>query len=110
MSDPKCVVCEPCYDCKYAECATVCPVDCFYQDETMLYIHQDDCVACYDCIDKCPVQAIYKETDLKPEWAGYKELNAERARALAEAGIGNLTQDDAKAQKPLEGPNCKKRV
>ena len=32
------VVCEPCRDCKYTDCVTVCPVDCFYEDESMLYI------------------------------------------------------------------------
>jgi ferredoxin len=103
-----CVVCEPCFDCKYVECATVCPVDCFYQDETMLYIHPDECIGCDACIEKCPVQAICKEDDMKPEWESYKELNADRSRALAEAGIGHLTKESAEEQEPLEGPNCKK--
>ena len=31
-------VCQPCYDCKYTDCTVVCPVECFYQDDVMLYI------------------------------------------------------------------------
>ena len=32
------VVAEPCFDCKYTNCVVVCPVECFYQGEQMLYI------------------------------------------------------------------------
>jgi len=35
------VVCEPCHDCKYTDCVTVCPCDCFYQDDMQLYIDQN---------------------------------------------------------------------
>jgi len=38
------VVCEPCHDCKYTDCVTVCPCDCFYQDTKMLYIDPVDCI------------------------------------------------------------------
>src|SRR5205807_3694115 len=49
------VVCEPCRDCKYTDCVVVCPVDCFYQDERMLYIDPLDCIDCGACIPECPV-------------------------------------------------------
>lgn len=29
------VVAKPCFDCVYTDCVVVCPVDCFYQGETM---------------------------------------------------------------------------
>ena len=32
------IVAAPCNDCKYTDCCVVCPVECFYQDEMMLYI------------------------------------------------------------------------
>ena len=32
------IVTAPCNDCKYTDCCVVCPVECFYQDEMMLYI------------------------------------------------------------------------
>lgn len=38
------VVCAPCHDCKYTDCVTVCPTDCFYQDEMQLYIDPDECI------------------------------------------------------------------
>ena len=45
-----CVVTEPCHDCKYTDCVTVCPCDCFYQDEQMLYIDPHECIDCGACI------------------------------------------------------------
>ena len=38
------VVCEPCRDCKYSDCVEVCPVECFYEGEQMLYIHAEECI------------------------------------------------------------------
>src|SRR4051812_39011803 len=32
------VVCDPCHDCKYTDCVAVCPMECFWQDDMMLYI------------------------------------------------------------------------
>jgi hypothetical protein len=40
------VVCEPCRDCKYTDCVTVCPCECFYQDDEMLYIDPSECIDC----------------------------------------------------------------
>jgi NAD-dependent dihydropyrimidine dehydrogenase PreA subunit len=33
------VVTENCIKCKYLDCVEVCPVDCFYEGETMHVIH-----------------------------------------------------------------------
>ena len=30
------IVAEPCIKCKYTDCVTVCPVDCFHEDAEML--------------------------------------------------------------------------
>ena len=51
------VVCEPCQDRKYTDCVTVCPCDCFYQDERMLYIDPAECICCEACLPVCPVEA-----------------------------------------------------
>ncbi len=32
------VVAEPCFGCKYTDCVVVCPVECFYDGEKILYI------------------------------------------------------------------------
>jgi ferredoxin len=73
------VVAEPCFNCKYTDCVVVCPVECFYEGESMLYIHPDECIDCEACVPECPVAAIFHEDNLPEEWAAYKDLNAEMA-------------------------------
>src|SRR5262249_38780510 len=58
------VVCEPCRDCKYTDCVTVCPCDCFYQDDSQLYIDPTECIDCEACVPECPVAAIFHESDV----------------------------------------------
>ena len=45
----------------------------------MLYIDPDPCIDCQLCVAECPVQAIYQEDDLPPEWRSFIALNAEMA-------------------------------
>jgi ferredoxin len=97
------VVCEPCRDCKYTDCVTVCPVDCFYQDDKMLYIHPAECIDCEACVPECPVEAIFAEANLPAQWMSFTQRNAEHAAILKEGG-GNITAN----QDPKEGPECKK--
>ena len=85
------VVTAPCYDCKYTDCAVICPVECFYQDSTMLYIDPEDCIDCEACIPECPVQAIFREFDVPVPWTNYIQLNAERV-----ASIKNRNEDIAR--------------
>src|SRR5947209_6270684 len=100
------VVCEPCHDCKYTDCVTVCPCDCFYQDEAMLYIDPDHCIDCGACAPECPVEAIFLDVEVPARWAHFVPLNAERVAALTGAGAGPLTEkQDAK-----ERPGCRKRA
>jgi len=103
------VVCEPCQDCKYTDCVAVCPVECFFQDDTMLYIHPGICIACEACAPECPVEAIFArpghdgDTPIVPDkWASYIDLNAERAAALEAAGGTLVTAK----QEPKKGPRC----
>jgi NAD-dependent dihydropyrimidine dehydrogenase PreA subunit len=32
------IVAQPCVGCRYTDCVVVCPVECFYEGEKMLYI------------------------------------------------------------------------
>ena len=96
------VVCEPCYDCKYTDCVTVCPMDCFYQDEHMLYIDPQACIDCGACAPECPVDAIYEEATVPAHWTKYIQLNVERALATRAGAITNITQK----QEPLPGSRC----
>ncbi len=93
-----CVVCEPCRDCKYTDCVVVCPVDCFYQDGTQLYIDPHECIGCGACIPECPVEAIFDDIDVPPQWTDFIQLNAERSAQLKETG-GHITEK----QEPLVG-------
>jgi ferredoxin len=98
-------VCEPCHDCKYTDCCVVCPVECFYQDDVMLYIDPIDCIDCEACVPECPVEAIFAEANVPAQWTHYTPLNAEKCAVLKESG-GQITEkQDAK-----EGPECKKKA
>ena len=55
------VVTENCIKCKYMDCVTVCPVDCFYEGENFLVIHPDECIDCGVCQPECPADAIFAD-------------------------------------------------
>jgi ferredoxin len=96
------VVTQPCHDCKYTDCVAVCPTDCFYQDEWMLYIDPEECVDCGACVPECPVEAIFFERDVPARWQHFVALNAERVAALKHGGP--VTE----RQEPKEGAGCRK--
>ena len=86
------VVCEPCRNCKYTECVTVCPCDSFYQDEVQLYIDPDSCIDCQACQTECPVEAIYMDVDIPNDWNSFIELNAERVSVLKGMEGSHITE------------------
>ena len=76
------VVTRLCIDCVDTSCASVCPVDCFYQpkevsDElpNMLYISPDECIDCAVCEPECPWEAIYPEEDVPEIFESDVKLN-----------------------------------
>jgi ferredoxin len=77
------VVTRPCFGCKYNDCVVVCPADCFYEGEDMLYIHPDYCTECGACAAECPVQAIFHEDEVPEKWRDFVALNAEMAPKCA---------------------------
>jgi ferredoxin len=98
------VITANCNDCKYTDCCAVCPVECFYQDEMMLYIDPMECTDCGACVEECPVQAIFPEDNIPEVWADYVKINKEAARRLKKGEGGHIT-----AKQPAkEGPGCKK--
>jgi ferredoxin len=87
------VIAEPCVDVMDQSCVAVCPVDCIHFEEGVdrsLFIDPDECIDCGACEPECPVNAIFPEESLPPEWSGYTEANAvwftdkAAARALIE--------------------------
>ena len=95
------VITEPCRDCKYTDCVVVCPVECFYEGENMLYIDPVDCIDCEACVPECPVEAIFAEANVPAQWNSFTQLNAEKAAELKAAGAQITEKKDAK-----EGPEC----
>ncbi len=73
------VVTEPCVKCKFTDCVSVCPVDCFRDGENFLVIDPDECIDCGACVPECPVEAIYLDDDVPDKWQEYILLNAHLA-------------------------------
>jgi len=83
------VITDNCNGCRFTDCVSVCPVDCFYADENQLYIHPDECIDCGACEPECPVEAIYDETNLPVDKTDWLKINAEKAPQLK-----NITQKE----------------
>lgn len=62
------VVTDNCVLCKYTDCVSVCPVDCFYEGENMLVIDPEGCIDCGVCVPECPAEAISPESADLVEW------------------------------------------
>ncbi|MFI5206551.1 MAG: ferredoxin [Gemmatimonadales bacterium] len=69
------IIAQPCIGVKDRGCVDVCPVDCIYEDEKMLYIHPDECIDCGACEPECPVTAIFPEEDVPEQWKDFIALN-----------------------------------
>ena len=55
----------------------------------MAYKINEDCISCGACEPECPVNAIFPQESLPPEWAGYTQINATwySDRAAASAAV-----------------------
>ena len=76
------VVTENCQACRFTDCVAVCPVDCFHQDESMLYINPDECIDCGACEPECPVSAIYEDTEVPDEMEKWIQINEDKCAEL----------------------------
>lgn len=86
------VVTEPCINCKYTNCASVCPVDAFREGPNFLAISPDDCIDCDACVAECPVDAIYPDDEVPEKWEHYIEWN-ERLAEEWDDNVINETKD-----------------
>ncbi len=93
------VVTENCIKCKYMDCVEVCPVDCFYEGETMLVIHPDECIDCGVCEPECPAEAILPDTeDGLEKWVKLNAEFAEKWPNITVKGEAAADADDFKDQ------------
>ena len=88
------IIAEPCINVKDKACVEVCPVDCIYEGETMLYIHPDECIDCGVCEPECPVEAIKPDTE--PGLEDWLKLNAEYAKTWPNITVKRDAPADAK--------------
>ena len=95
------VVTDNCFECLFTDCVAVCPVDCFYADDKMMYIHPDECIDCDACVPACPVQAIFNASECPDDQKHWVETNADKTRA---GGLEHVTQK----RDPLPGAEEKK--
>lgn len=72
------VVTDNCIACKYTDCVSVCPVDCFYEGENMLVIDPVECIDCGVCEPECPADAIRPDTD--PDMEKWVEFNTKYSK------------------------------
>ena len=96
------VVTEACIRCKYTDCVSVCPVECFHEGPNFLVIDPEACIDCGVCVPECPVEAIVDEKDLRPDQAEYPALNKRLAAQwpLITAANEPLPDADEWADKP----------
>ena len=73
------VVTDNCVRCKYTDCVSVCPVDCFYEGENMLVINPDECIDCGVCVPECPAEAIFPESEELLDWI---DINTKYSKIL----------------------------
>jgi ferredoxin len=91
------VVTENCLDCKYTNCAAVCPAEAFREGPDILYIDPDSCIDCGACVSECPVEAIFPDYEVPNKSKGYIELNATESKKYPMI-INN--------KRPLKGERC----
>ena len=100
------VVTDNCVKCKYTDCVTVCPVDCFYEGENFLAINPDECIDCGVCEPECPAEAIVPDTKLdEAERIKWVDINAQYSEIWP-----NITQQkdplpDADSYNRVENPD-----
>ncbi len=92
------IVTEDCVDCKYTDCAAVCPVEAFHELPDRLYINPETCIDCDACVPECPVEAIYPDSAVPEHLQGWIELNINEA-AKYPVISGKIPA--------LYGPSCK---
>jgi NAD-dependent dihydropyrimidine dehydrogenase PreA subunit len=66
-------------------CVDACPTECIHPTKgeaafdgaTQVYINPDECMDCGGCVAVCPKNAIFEESELPADKAGFAAKNAE---------------------------------
>ena len=89
------VVGENCIKCRYTDCVSVCPVDCFKAGPNFLVIDPDECIDCAVCVPECPAGAIYAEKDVPEDQKDFIAINAELAKKWPVITVQEAPMEDA---------------
>jgi ferredoxin len=74
------LVTENCIKCKYTDCVSVCPVDCFYEGPNFLAINPDECIDCSVCVPECPANAIISDNDTTVDVQFWLDVNSKLSK------------------------------
>ena len=96
------IVTDPCINCKYTNCAAVCPVDAFREGPNFLTIDPLECIDCDACVAECPVEAIYPDDEVPMEWEHYIDLNERLAEHWEEHIINETLPERSDADEWAE--------
>lgn len=97
------VVTESCIRCKYTDCVSVCPVDCFHEGPNFLVINPEGCIDCGVCVPECPASAIYEETDLPEDQRDFVEINARLSQQWPVISTAKEPMEDAASWADVKG-------
>jgi ferredoxin len=96
------IVTGACIECKYTDCVSVCPVDCFKEGTNFLIIDPDECIDCAVCVPECPAKAIVADSDNVPDLEYWKTLNADLAKTYTKISRQIPPLPDADSQNPVK--------
>jgi len=102
---------ENCINCKYTDCVSVCPVDCFYEGENFLAIKPEECIDCGVCEPECPAGAIKADTtkeynqDYIDFWVNLNREHSEMWPNITQQKEPMPNADDVNPDKGYTGPN-----
>ena len=74
------IVTGACVKCRYTDCVSVCPVDCFLAGPNLLVINPDECIDCGVCEPACPADAIRSDIEMNEDLQWWADKNRELSR------------------------------
>lgn len=98
------VVSGRCIDCRYTYCVVECPVECFWeiQKPHMLLIDPGVCVNCDARVPLCPVNAIWPDHEVPPEYAEWTAFNEENCAKGVNVKEGSDPLDSARLLEEIQ--------
>ena len=93
-----------CIRCKYQDCVSVCPVNCFLAGPDFLVINPDECIDCGVCEPECPADAIHPDTYMTDHLAYWADVNRKLSKIYEPIMDKGPVPEDADAWNPKLNP------